>query len=151
MGVTYRMATVEDLARVSAFSRQAAGAEIPISYWRWRYFDNPAGPSGIAIACDGEQIVGLISAFAVPFRMGGQRLLASQVGQNDILTPYRSSSVYFDLVTTVFRELVDQPGVDFCFGVAIKETRDLSVMLMGFDEVGSIRKLVKIIDPVPHL
>ena len=151
MGVTYRMATVDDLARVAAFSRRAAGTEIPIGYWRWRYFDNPAGPSGIAIAFDGERIVGLISAFAVPFRIGGQRLLASQVGHNDILAPYRSSSVYFELVSTVFRELVDQPGVDFCFGVAIKETRDLSIVLMGFEEVGPIRKLVKIINPIPHL
>lgn len=151
MGLTYRMAIVEDLASVAAFSRRATGAEIPIEYWRWRYFDNPAGPSGIAIASDGEEIVGLISAFAVPFRLGGQRLLASQVGHNDIITPYRSSGVYFELVSTVFRELVDQHGVDFCFGIAIKETRDLSMVLMGFDEVGSIRKLVKIIDPVPHL
>ena len=149
--LTYRMATVEDLARVAAFSRRAAGTEVPVPYWRWRYFDNPAGPAGIAIACDGDQIVGLISAFAVPFRIGGQRLLASQVGQNDILTSYRSSSVYFELVSTVFRELVDQPGIDFCFGIAVKETRDLSVVLMGFEEVSPIRKLVKLVDPVPHL
>lgn len=151
MGVTYRMATALDLAGVSDFSRRAAGTDIPTSYWRWRYFDNPAGPSGIALALDGDQIVGLISAFAVPFRLGAERLLASQVGHNDILASYRSSTVYFDLVSTVLRELVDQPGVDFCFGIAVEQTRDLSVVLMGFDEVGSIRKLVKIIDPVPHV
>jgi len=34
MGVTYGMAIVEDLASVAAFSCRAAGAEIPIRYWR---------------------------------------------------------------------------------------------------------------------
>ena len=150
-GLTYRLATVADLDRITAFSRQAAGVDIPPQYWRWKYLENPAGPSGIAIALDGGQIVGLMSACAVPFRLGGQQLLASQMEHNDILRSHRSANVYFELAMTVFRELLDQRGIDFCFGIAIKETRDLSVVLMEFDEVGPISKLVKIINPVPHI
>jgi len=150
-GLTCRLATVEELERVTAFSREAAGVDIPPQYWRWRYFDNPAGPSGIVIALDGERIVGSMSAFAVPFRLGGQRLLSSQLGENNILRSHRSTSVYFQLAVTVFRELLDRRGIDFCFGIAPKETRDLSVVLMEFDEVGPISKLVKIVNPVPHL
>jgi hypothetical protein len=73
------------------------------------------------------------------------------MGHNDILRSHRSAPVYFQLANTVFHELVDRRGIDFCFGIAIKETRDLSVVLMEFDEVGPISKLVKIINPVPHL
>ena len=73
------------------------------------------------------------------------------MGQNDILRSHRSANVYFQLAATVFRELLDQRGIDFCFGIAINETRDLSVVMMEFDEVGPISKLVKIINPVPHL
>ena len=150
-GVTCRLACVADLDRITAFSRQAAGVDIPPPYWRWRYFDNPAGPSGVAIALDGEQVVGMMAAFAMPFLLGGQRLLASQLGHNDILRSHRSANVYFQLATTVFHELLEERGIDFCFGIAIKETRDLSVVMMGFDEVGPISKLVQIVNPVPHL
>jgi hypothetical protein len=150
-GLTCRLARVEELERVAAFSRRAAGVDIPPPYWRWRYHENPAGASGIAIALDGEQIVGLMSAFAVPFRLDGRQLLASQMGQNDVLKSHRSASAYFLLASTVFRELVDQRGIDFCFGISIKETRDLSVVMMGFEEVGPIAKLVKVLNPVPHL
>jgi hypothetical protein len=150
-GLTFRLARAEDLERVAAFSRRAAGVDIPPAYWRWRYFDNPAGASGIAIALDGEQIVGLMSAFAVPFRLDGRQILASQMGYNDVLKTYRSAGTYFELATTVFHELVDRRGIDFCFGIAIKETRDLSLVLMGFEEVGPIAKLVKVLNPVPHL
>jgi hypothetical protein len=73
------------------------------------------------------------------------------MGQNSVLKSHRSASAYFHLAATVFHELVDQRGIDFCFGIAIKETRDLSVVMMGFEEVGPIAKLVKILNPVPHL
>jgi hypothetical protein len=149
--LTCRLAGVEELDRVAAFSRRAAGVDIPPPYWRWRYYENPAGVSGIAIALEGEEIVGLMSAFAVPFRMDGRPLLASQMGHNDVLRSHRSANAYFLLATTVFRELVDGRGFDFCYGVSIKETRDLSVVMMGFEEVGPIAKLVKILNPVPHL
>lgn len=150
-GLTCRLARVEELERVAAFSHRAAGVDIPLEYWRWRYFENPAGASGIAIALEGEEIVGLMSAFAVPFRLGGRRVLASQMGHNDVLKSHRSANAYFLLATTVFRELVDRRGIDFCYGVSIKETRDLSMVMMGFEEVGPIAKLVKVLNPVPHL
>lgn len=146
-----RLARVEELDRVAAFSRRAAGVDIPLPYWRWRYYENPAGASGIAIALDGEEIVGLMSAFAMPFRVAGRQRLASQMEHNDVLKSHRYTNAYFQLATTVFRELVDRRGIDFCFGVAIKETRDLSTVLMGFEEVGPIAKLVKILNPVPYL
>jgi len=149
--LTCRLAGVDELDRVAAFSRRAAGVDIPPAYWRWRYYENPAGVSGIAIALEGDEIVGLMSAYAVPFRVGGRTLVASQMGHNDVLRSHRSANAYFLLSTTVFRELVDGRGFEFCYGVSIKETRDLSVVMMGFEEVGPIAKLVKILNPVPHL
>ena len=150
-GLTCRLARVDEVDRVAAFSRRAAGVRTPPEYWRWRYFENPAGTSGIALALEGDEIVGLMSAFAMPFRLNGRPLLASQMGHNDVLKSHRSASAYFLLAATVFRELVENRGFDFCFGVSIRETRDLSVVLMDFEEVGPIAKLVKVLNPVPHL
>ena len=149
--LTCRLATVDEVERVSAFSLRAAGVRIPPEYWRWRYFENPAGTSGIALALEGDEIVGLMSAFAMPFRLDGRTLLATQMGHNDVLKSHRSASAYFLLAATVFRELVENRGFDFCFGVSIRETRDLSVVLMDFEEVGPIAKLVRVLNPVPHL
>lgn len=151
MPLTCRLAGVDELDRVAAFSRRAAGVDIPPEYWRWRYHENPAGHSGIAIALDGEEIVGLMSAYAVPFQVDGRAVLASQMGHNDVLKSHRSANAYFLLSSAVFRELVDRPGIGFCYGVAIKETRDLSTVMMGFEEVGPIAKLVKVLNPVPHI
>jgi len=149
--LTCRLARADELERVAAFARRAAGVDIPLPCWRWKYFDNPAGAAGIAIALDGEQIVGLMSAFAVPFRLDGRQLLASKMEHNDVLRSHRSAGAYFQLATTVFQELVDRRGIDFCLGFAIQETRDLSTVMMGFEEVGPVAKLVKILNPVPHL
>lgn len=149
--LTCRLAGLDELERVAAFSRRAAGVDIPLEYWRWRYYENPAGASGIAIALDGDQIVGMSSAFAVPFRVDGRPLLATQLGPNDVLKSHRSTNAYFQLATTVFNELLDGRGTGFCYGVAVKETRDLSVVMMGFEEIGAITKLVRILNPVPHL
>jgi hypothetical protein len=145
------LAGVGELDRVAAFSRRAAGVDIPPEYWRWKYHENPAGNSGIALAFDGAEIVGLMSAYAVPFHVDGRTVLASQMGHNDVLKAYRSANAYFLLSSAVFRELVDRPGIEFCYGVAIKETRDLSTVMMGFEEVGPIAKLVKVLNPVPHI
>jgi hypothetical protein len=87
----------------------------------------------------------------VPFRLGDLQLVASQMEHNEILASHRSSGLFFRLANTVVRELLPAGAIDFCFGVAIQETRDLSTVLMGFDEVGPISKLVKIVNPVAHL
>src|SRR5262245_2876615 len=149
--LTCRLADVSEMERVAAFSHRAAGVSIPPEYWRWRYYENPAGASGIAIAQDGEEIVGLMSAFAVPFVIDGRRVVASQMGHNDVLQSYRSANAYFLLATTASRVHVYTRWCAVVYGVAIKETRDLSIVMMGFEEFGPIAKLVKVLNPVPHL
>lgn len=93
----------------------------------------------------------MMSAFAVPMWTSGRCHLAVQIGQNEVRKPYRPTGLHFRLSNMIFSEFLANRGVDLCFGVAIQEARDLSTALMGFEEVGPIHKLVRIVNPLPHL
>lgn len=148
--ITYRKAVSEDAERLSCFTREVSGTNTPAAYWEWKFFNNPNQPSGIVLAIDGEQLVGLMAAFAIPMLVSGRSCIACQFGHNEVLPEYRPAGVYFGLAAAVVFELGIDREAAFAFGVAIDETRELSTVMLGFHEVGPVHKWVRLINPVPH-
>ncbi|MCE9613367.1 MAG: hypothetical protein K8T26_03770 [Lentisphaerae bacterium] len=146
-----RLAHPGDASALSAFARQATGLDIPAAVWDWKYFSNPFGPSGLALALEGEAIVGMAGAFALPMQVPGGPCTASQVADNDILEPHRSTGTLFRLIETLNRAAGADSGRGFDFGLAIEQTRDFSTMMLGFETVAAIRKYVRILDPGRYL
>jgi hypothetical protein len=147
----YRMAVPEDAPALSAFAREARGMEFPEAFWDWKYFQNPFGPSGLAVAVDDGRIVARSGVFAMPFTSPWGQATGCQLRDSDVLPAYRSGGTLFHLSSTLLGQAPKDGWGDLMFGVAIQATRDVCVDLIGFHEVERVHKFVRILDPAPFL
>jgi GNAT superfamily N-acetyltransferase len=130
---------------LAAFDRRRGGAPSTAEYWRWKYFDNPAGPACVAAARVGEEIVGTLGFLPVRTRVHAREVIATQQVDVAILPAYRGGGLYFQLAHAVMEEAAKR-GVAFGFGFATEDTRALSVDFLGFDLVGPVHRLTKVLD-----
>lgn len=132
-----------DEEELAAFDRRRGGASIA-AYWRWKYFDNPAGAACVAAAKVGEEIVGTLGCLPVRMRVHGSEVVATQQVDVAIMSEYRGGGIYFQLANAMIEEGAKR-GIGFGFGFATEQTRALSVDFLGFDLVGPIHRLAKVL------
>jgi hypothetical protein len=134
-----------DEEELAAFDRRRGGAQSTGQYWRWKYFQNPAGPGCVAAAKVGGAIVGTLGYLPVRMRVHGRVVVASQQVDVAIMPEYRGGGIYFQLAHALIEEGMKRGGT-FGFGFATDQTRALSVDFLGFDLVGPVRRLAKVLD-----
>lgn len=134
-----------DEEELAAFDRRRGSAPSTAEYWRWKYFDNPAGPACVAAARVGEEIVGTLGFLPVRMRVHAQEVVATQQVDVAIMAEYRGGGIYFQLAHAIIEEGAKR-GITFGFGFATEQTRALSVDFLGFDLVGPIHRLAKVLD-----
>jgi len=93
----------------------------------------------------GGDIVGRLGFLPVRALVHAREVVATQQVDVAIMPEYRSGGIYFHLAQAVVEEAVKR-GFAFGFGFATEETRALSVDLLGFDLVGPIHRLTKVLD-----
>lgn len=141
--IEYCRAGDED--ELADFERRRNGAASTPAYWRWKYFDNPAGSACVAAARVGSQIVGTLGFLPVRTRVHAREVIATQQVDVAILPEHRGGGLYFQLANAVMEEAARR-GIAFGYGFATEETRALSVDFLGFDLVGPVRRLSKVLD-----
>jgi len=114
-------------------------------YWRWKYFENPAGPACVAVALVGRDIVGSLAFLPFRTRVHAREVVSAQQVDVAIKPEYRRGGVYFRLAQALITEAVER-GIAFGFGFATDETLALSVQFLGFTPVGTVRRLVKVLN-----
>ena len=134
-----------DEQALAAFDRRRSGGPSLPEYWRWKYFDNPAGPACVAAARVGDEIVGTLGFLPVRTRVHAREVVATQQVDVAILPEHRGGGLYFQLAHAVIEEAARR-GIAFGFGFATEETRALSVDFLGFDLVGPVHRLTKVVD-----
>jgi hypothetical protein len=150
MNLVYRLCHEGDEKKLAVFNQEACGNSSSPEFWRWKYFENPAGPAIIALAVDGERIVGRVGEIPVRIKMGEREVLAAQAVDTDILEEYRRGTTFFQMACLV-SEKSKAYGVSFNFGFAVKLTYEISIKFLGFHRAARVRKWVKILDPTPFL
>ncbi|OGL44901.1 MAG: hypothetical protein A2W05_06520 [Candidatus Schekmanbacteria bacterium RBG_16_38_10] len=150
MGITFRFCEENDIERLVLFHREACGADSLPEFWRWKYFENTAGPSCIALALDGERIVGRIGFIPVRFRLDSNVVTAAQQVDSDILQEYRKGGTYFSLSRMVRTE-GEKRKLSFGYGFAIESTKEISVKYLGYRVVSPVRRVMKILDPTQYI
>ncbi len=151
MSLIYRIVNNDDEEKLSRFNEEACGVLPPPGFWKWKYFENPAGPPAISIALEGERVVGRVGVIPVKVRVDSEEVMVSQAVDIDILEEYRKGVTFFFRLESMMRERAKDLGIDFEFGFAIETTRKLATKALGFTFVAPVSKLVKIIDPIPYI
>ena len=149
--LTFRLARPDEAESISRFNFESGRGYYDPAYWRWKYFDNPWGRSALAVAMDGERIVGQQGVFALPMSVSGAVVMAYQSTDNAILETHRAGNVYFSLIATLWNEVLIESKEAFVFGIAADVTRESSELFLGYETVAPLRKLVRVVNPGPHL
>jgi len=134
-----------DEEELADFDRRTGSAPSTPEYWRWKYFDNPAGPACVAVARVADRIVGRLGFLPVRMRVHTREVVSTQQVDVAIMAEHRGGGVYFQLAHAVMEEGARR-GIAFGFGFATEDTRALSVDLLGFDLVGPVHRLTKVLD-----
>ncbi|GAB4330910.1 MAG: hypothetical protein Kow0099_01880 [Candidatus Abyssubacteria bacterium] len=150
MKLKYRPFQQGDEDALSDLFNEVFGWRPVPSYWDWKYFQNPAGPHDAFVAeCQGT-IVGEIAAVPIRVKIGSEEVIASQTCDIVIAPRYRKGTPFFRLHKMASDE-VDRRQWEFVYGISVKTTYRISTKVLGFSGVGPIRRMVKILNPVPFL
>jgi hypothetical protein len=99
----------------------------------------------VAAARVGDEIVGTLGYLPVRMRVHGREVLATQQVDVAIMAGHRGGGIYFQLASAM-REEVTRRGSTFGFGFATDQTRALSTEFLGFDLIGPVHRLAKVLD-----
>ena len=134
-----------DEEELAAFDGCMGGSPSRPEYWRWKYFENPAGEGCVAVARVGGEIVGRMGFLPFRTRVQARGMVGAQQVDVAILPEHRRGGIYFQLAHATIAEGAKR-GIAFGFGFATEETRALSTDFLGFSLVGSVHRLVKVLD-----
>jgi GNAT superfamily N-acetyltransferase len=136
---------VGDEEELAAFDKRLGGPSSRPEYWRWKYFENPAGEGCLVVARVGGEIIGRLGFVPFRTRVQDRDIVGAQQVDVAILPEYRRGGIYFQLAQSAIAEGAER-GIAFGFGFATEETRALSTDFLGFSLVGRVRRLVKVLD-----
>lgn len=150
MNLTFRLCSPGDEEELVAFHHRARGFNSSPEFWRWKYFENPAGPACVSLALDGEKVVGRLGFIPIRVRIGTRDVLAAQQVDSDILEDYRKGGTYFRLAGIVDKE-GKKRALAFGFGFSTAATKKISTEALGFSVVTPVTRTVKVIDPAYYI
>jgi hypothetical protein len=146
----YRRYLDSDNPVISGLACDILGASLTYSHWKWKYQDNPAGKALSAVAVNKDKIVGQIGAIPVRFSVNGIEIVGSQEVDIAVQTAHRKPSTFYTLCTLRLK-INEENNIGFCYGFTVDTTSKLSQTVMHFKQVGTIARLVKVLDPEPFL
>ncbi|RMF85860.1 MAG: GNAT family N-acetyltransferase [Nitrospinota bacterium] len=139
-----------DDTTLSHLSHQILGVTRERSFWQWKYRQNPAGTALSAVAVHHGTVIGQIGAIPIRFLVEGSELRAAQEVDMLIDKGHRRFDVYYRLAE--LRNAIDKKeGIAFKYGFAIEATSQIAQKTLGFQRVGPIPRLVKVLNSEPFL
>ena len=148
--IQYRRLCRDDIEGLCELFYEVFGDGKGPCYWRWKYYENPAGPHASVIALDGRRVVGILGGVPVKMKVGDQSLVVCQGVDTVVAAGYRSASTFFRLEDAATQEMIAR-GLVFRYAFTIKETYRLFTTARGFYGVRPILNLSKVINPKPYL
>lgn len=148
--ITIRKFSRGDGEALTTLCQEVFERKIRNDYWKWKFYDNPAGKHFAFVALDGEKIIGAIACIPMKATFGGKVILASQATDLMIAQDYRRATPFFRLSQFVQRDVWDK-NTDFIYGIAKKEHCDIYTKLLGYHRFGPLHMMIKILNPSPFL
>jgi len=146
--VEIRTLEERDLKYLSEIYRKVFDVEKESSFWRWKYFKNPAGDHLMAVAVEAGtgRVVGQVGTIPTFLMIKGEKVLGAQTCDIVILPEFQKGSPFFKLHEHA-TGLLSPAGVNIVFGYSIKKTLKISKRLLKFRSVFPVRRLVRVLDP----
>lgn len=137
--LTVRRAGTDDIGAAIATATAALGwnpAEPNDALFRWKHLDNPAGPSPMWLAVDGDEVAGFRTMLRWRFRLGDTSLAAVRAVDTATHPDHQRRGAFRSLTTAAVEELTAE-GVAFVFNTPNDNSRP-GYLKMGWREVGRI-------------
>ena len=116
------------------------------AYFRWKHFDNPAGPSPMWVATTGDRLVGFRTFLRWRFHVDGELRHAVRAVDTATHPDFQGRGIFRLLTTGALDELRDE-GVDFVFNTPNDQSRP-GYLKMGWQVVGRVPIAMRVTGPV---
>jgi hypothetical protein len=104
-----RLACPKDLESVSQLLPELGGphygerfpGKTSYEFCRWKYTSNPAGDAAVGVALDGDRVVSVVAGTPKRVRIGGEVVLAFELGDFITANSYRNRGLFSKLINLV--------------------------------------------------
>ena len=151
MGITIKLFDKGDEELLSQFCMEISKKVFLPSYWSWKYLQNPAGKAIVSLALADNKIVGRFGIFPTRIQVGAQEIIAGQIMETEILGGYRQNGLISHLNKHANEEFIKQGIGKVMMGFGTDISSRLAVRFGGYNMVGPVRKMVKVLNPVNYL
>lgn len=144
-GIQFRESAPQDGPELRSLLNRIFGRSFDEHYWNWKYRDNPAGSARTCIAYDDSGIMAHFGGLPMVFRIDGK----SSTGVQDVDIAIQAENRTYQGVKQVNRcrqEINDRHNIDFIFGFAIESTAQISRIQYGYEHIGHVPRLLKVVD-----
>lgn len=146
--IEFRQYTNADNPKLSALFKKVFSINRDDRYCQWKYTENPAGTAIFSIALHQGRIIGQIGIIPTRFCVGGSEITGLQEVDFLIEAEHRTLSVLYQL-SKVRDRIYEKENVPFSYGFATPDTSVIAQKASNFVTVGSIPRLVKVMDVRP--
>ena len=137
----------QDLPSLSTLYRAVFHVDKSERYWKWKFFQNPAGPHMLAAAieCESGRVVGTVGAIPIMIGINGRKVHGCQTCDIVIMPEYQKGGPFMKLHKLATSAI--QQNSQLMYGFSIKKTLKISTRLLKFKNVMPIARQVRVLHP----
>ena len=136
--------TPDDWGGLTELHKQFYGIDRDNRFWDWKFLDRPESIYSMAIAIDGDRIVGQVGVVNYRTRVVGKSIPVYQTQDILILEDYRKGRAFYKLEKKARDGMREDDRLVFDYGFSIELTRKVATRTLGFTDVATLTKLVQI-------
>jgi GNAT superfamily N-acetyltransferase len=113
-----------------------------LDYWRWTYFNNPAGKGWIWLAEDDKKIVGQSAIIPANMKIDGERIVSFQSVDTMTHPDYRRQGIYETLAKKVYEEAKNE-GVLIGYRFPNENSHPIAIKKLDWFDVATLNNIIK--------
>lgn len=143
--IEYRVATDAEILQARELFKDAFGQAADEERWRYKYFENPAGPVVAFAAFEGGRLASILPSHPSRFSVFGEEAIIYQSG--DIMTHpnYRRRGIY-NRLKDMSAEWLRERGVPFTIGFPNSNALEANKKF-GYTILGGMTRWFKVLQP----
>jgi len=146
---TTRESRPEDAEGLQALFKEVFGYDRGERHYAWKFDDNPAGPPIVAVAEDGDLIIGQCALWPMRLRLGTEVVLGAQALDTMTHPRYRGQGMFTRLAKESMQSALAH-DVDVLIGFPNAQIYSAWVRTLDWDHTGDIPVYIRPLRPSQH-